>query len=150
MSNVIRQIIAVLVVCISCGTLFAQQTAEPKRPSGEVSKGVSKLAGAEWRLVRLDGKDAVAVGDGKVPTIQFDENGRAQGFGGCNRFSGSYKVEGTNLKLGPLASTKMFCAAGSEQEDSYFKALDAATTFKVKGATLKLLKDKEVLAVFKR
>ena len=43
----------------------------------------------------------------------------------------SVVITGEQLKMGPLASTRMACMdeATSKQEDNYFKALDAATRY---------------------
>ena len=34
---------------------------------------------------------------------------RVEGFSGCNRFAGSYTLEGDRIRLGPLAGTMMAC-----------------------------------------
>lgn len=41
-------------------------------------------------------------------TLEFD-NGRLFGTTGCNRFSGSYRIENMTLITGPLAVTRMAC-----------------------------------------
>ena len=43
----------------------------------------------------------------------------------------SVMITGDTLKVGPLASTRMACVDNevSKQEDTYFKALNAATRF---------------------
>jgi heat shock protein HslJ len=66
-----------------------------------------------------------------VPTLAFPDVGRVAGNGSCNRFSGSVTVAGDIIKMGPLASTRMACADDhiSQQEDTYLKALQAATHF---------------------
>lgn len=37
---------------------------------------------------------------------------KANGFSGCNRFTGTYDLAGGELSFGPLAGTRMACAAG--------------------------------------
>jgi lactoylglutathione lyase len=68
--------------------------------------------GIEWSL---------AGGSGQ--TLLLD-GGRAAGSGGCNRFTGSYELEGERLSFKPLASTRMACDQTVVQaEDEYFLAL---------------------------
>jgi heat shock protein HslJ len=79
-------------------------------------------------LADLAGTPALA---GGKATLSFPEAGRVAGNGSCNRFTGSVVITGEQLKMGPLASTRMACMdeATSKQEDNYFKALDAATRY---------------------
>ena len=63
------------------------------------------------------------IGAGTMPvipntllTITFNSDGTLTGFGGCNNFFGSYTLTGQTsefgkgITLGPIGSTKMFCA----------------------------------------
>jgi heat shock protein HslJ len=53
--------------------------------------------------------------DGAPITLNFSTQGgqrKANGFSGCNRFTGTYDLAGGELSFGPLASTRMACAAG--------------------------------------
>jgi heat shock protein HslJ len=48
-------------------------------------------------------------------TLNFSTQGgqrRANGFSGCNRFTGTYDLTDGKLSFGPLASTRMACAPG--------------------------------------
>ena len=65
------------------------------------------------------------------------------GSGGCNRFSGSARIEGDTISFGDLASTMMACAeAAMNQEQKFHAALGAARTFSIDAAQQKLfLKD---------
>lgn len=53
------------------------------------------------------------------------------GSGSCNRFTGSVTITGDQLKMGPMASTRMACAddAVNQQEATYLKALDGANRY---------------------
>jgi heat shock protein HslJ len=53
--------------------------------------------------------------DGAPITLNFSTQGgqrKTNGFSGCNRFTGTYDLAGGELSFGPLASTRMACAAG--------------------------------------
>jgi putative lipoprotein len=75
-----------------------------------------------WLVVAMNGE---TVEGESVPQIDFGEDGQVSGSSGCNRFSGSYTLEGNALSFGPLASTRKACfGALNEQENTFFKTLN--------------------------
>lgn len=58
-------------------------------------------------------------------------DGRAFGRGGCNRFFGSYSIEGSVIKFGPMASTLMYCEETMAVENAFLKALAEVDEFLV-------------------
>ena len=61
--------------------------------------------------------------------VQFDNDGQLGGHGGCNRFFGSYRLEGSTLKIEPLGMTRMACPAPVMSiEISFVEALQSAAT----------------------
>jgi heat shock protein HslJ len=85
------------------------------------------LDDTQWQLTgwaNADGKTrpvpaGAANGNGSAGaapiTLNFSTQSgqrRANGFSGCNRFTGTYDLAGGELSFGPLASTRMACAAG--------------------------------------
>ncbi len=106
------------------------------------------LAGSNWTFVSIGG---VSVAADRPTSLQFDGN-RLSGSAGCNRFSGSYSVDGTTLKAGPLMATEMACpGAGMTQEQAFFKlmATPVGRTFADDG-TLTLTGSEGRTAVLKR
>ena len=99
------------------------------------------LAGSEWNVVNVNnGKQAVVtlVADSKI-TLNFGADGIVSGNSGCNTYSGGYETAGEKLKVGPLASTRMFCespAGVMDQEQQYLTALQNAATFEISADTL--------------
>lgn len=80
----------------------------------------------KWRVESIDGQPASAKAE---VTIDIGTDGRATGSGGCNRFSGTVKVDGAAITFGPAASTRMMCEPEiSTQEAKFFQTLE-----KVKG-----------------
>ena len=65
---------------------------------------------------------------------------QVSGSAGCNTYSGSYTIDGTSVKIGPLASTMKACAdeAVNAQEQQFLAALQASTTFSQSGNILTL------------
>jgi heat shock protein HslJ len=107
----------------SCASSNKPTANAPKTASTQIS-----LPGTEWVLTDLAGTPALP---GGKATLAFSEEGRVAGNGSCNRFTGAVMITGDSLKVGPLASTRMACVDSdvSKQEDTYFKALNAATRF---------------------
>ena len=97
------------------------------------------LEGTAWQLVSLGG-EAVTVGEGRPrPGLTLlAEDGRAAGSDGCNRFMGSYTVEGEKLSFGQLASTMMACADGMDAAQRYTAALGATARYRTLGVHLEL------------
>ena len=100
------------------------------------------IEGPVWRLASL-GSDPVA--DGKPQRdafLQFDRSsGRVNGSGGCNRLSGSYQRGTSQLKIGPLATTRMACTDPERGalESRFMAALQATTSYRLLGPQLSLL-----------
>jgi heat shock protein HslJ len=71
-------------------------------------------------------------------TIQFNnETKQVSGFSGCNRFFGSYTLEGNILNIGPLASTKMMCQDPANTiESQLLNQLSNINSFSTKDKTL--------------
>jgi len=61
------------------------------------------------------------------------------GAGGCNRFVGSYQLNGDLLTFGQTAGTMMACAEETETEREFFTALRQVRKARVSGRQLELL-----------
>ena len=103
---------------------------------------VPTLTATRWVATMINnGTGGVAsVVEGSEVTATFAEDGTVAGSGGCNTYSGSYTVDGSSLDVGPLAATQKLCddEAVSQQEASYFAALDRVTTFALDGDHLQV------------
>ena len=101
----------------------------------------STIEGVDWWLVSLGGTAAHAAPDSTVPMLRLDAaDARATGNGGCNRFSGSYTLDGTSLSFGPLAMTRRACLeeALNRQETAFGQALSDTRAWRLAGDTLVL------------
>ncbi len=109
------------------------------------------LGGTSWEAIGYNnGKQAVtSVLEGSTITADFGEDGTLSGNSGCNNYKGSYTVTGNQIKIGPLASTRMACsdpAGVMEQEAQYLAALETAATYQIEGTTLELRTSDDALA----
>jgi heat shock protein HslJ len=110
------------------------------------------LVGTLWEVVSYNnGQGAmVSVLAGSQITAQFSEEGQVSGNASCNRYFGSYVLEGENLTIGPLGSTEMFCEEPEglmEQEQAFLAAMPTASTYQVTGDRLELRTADGTLAV---
>jgi heat shock protein HslJ len=72
--------------------------------------------------------------------VTFAAQGRAQGSGGCNNFSGAYSHAAATVDVGPLASTKKACPlAIMDQEARFFEALGQTRSYRFENGLLHLL-----------
>lgn len=110
------------------------------------------LSGTSWIVTGYNnGRGAVvSVITGVELTADFGADGVLSGSAGCNRYTATYEVSGTSLKIGPAAATRMACAdpAGvMEQEAQFLQALATATTYRLAGDRLELRTADDALAV---
>lgn len=98
-----------------------------KFPAAQVSQ-VGTLEGTEWVLRETVG----AAVEGIQFTLRFADAGRVSGNGGCNHFSGTYKVDGDSLTFSPLVTTRRTCPdPRMRQEERLLKALMSVQRFAV-------------------
>lgn len=102
--------------------------------TNKADRKLHTLAGSEWGF-----------SDDTDRFVQFRESGELSGSGGCNNFFGTYDLNGTRLKIGPLASTKKMCADGMEAEQAFFDTLQAARRIEATHTKLHLYDETETL-----
>ena len=83
-------------------------------PDGRLLAGCCRipaapLEGTTWQLTSPGGAAGEATGGKPAPLSVRFSDGRASGFSGCNRFTGSYTRDGDTLTVGRLAGTMMAC-----------------------------------------
>jgi heat shock protein HslJ len=103
------------------------------------------LTGPTWTLTTLvvDGQEQ-ALSSSRAATLHFGaHDGQISGSDGCNFFSGSYSLNGTQLHIGGLRSTVIGCLdpVVSEQESHYLQALPRVASYRLEGTTLTLSGD---------
>lgn len=110
----------------------------------------AELTNTYWRLVRL-GKAPVAVSaERREPHLRFmPGEDRVQGSTGCNRLIGNYERTDAKLRFGAVATTRMACPDGADQEQAVLQALESTRRFTIAGSHLELLaEDGRLLARF--
>ena len=97
-----------------------------------------KLEGMVWQLTTF----ATASEPQQVPedvtiSIKF-EAGKIDGHGGCNHVGGAYQMEGNNLSVSNLMSTKMFCEKAMKWESMFLACLEKSKSYTINGETLEI------------
>jgi|AGTN01.2.fsa_nt_gi Uncharacterized lipoprotein NlpE involved in copper resistance len=92
-----------------------------------------------WKLVELNGRPVPALG--REPHLILKAgDGRVNGFGGCNTFIGSYKLDPatSRISFGQVASTMMACASGMDVEHAFHEVLRTVDNYSLNGDSLTL------------
>lgn len=137
--------------------VFACNKKEESKPEENVATeevqpsaaATTDLFDKEWKLQELNGKAIVLdTAFKKEPLIVFHKDtGKMTGNGGCNNFSGSYKVkEGNTIELSEGAATMMACPnLGIEGE--FFKAFKQVKSYRIENNSLMLDNEKKEVVV---
>lgn len=91
-----------------------------------------------WRLTELDGAPVqVVVASNEPHFVLQGEPGRFHGAGGVNRLSGTYTLDGSELRLSPGPLTRMAGdPAMMAQESAFVAALPEITSYSIDGDSL--------------
>jgi len=109
--------VTLAVVVSSCAHVSKDTTTSPSL----------SLSGTTWRIVEAGG---TAVADPDETEFQLHSSGSLEGSTGCNDFTGSAKVTGTNLEISPLATTRKACEPPLQsQETAILSALQSVRSF---------------------
>lgn len=94
----------------------------------------------DWSLVWVEGFDSMPSGVA-MPTIRFGTDGRLSGNAGCNRAGADYTVDGNQLTIAAVISTKRACIdpRGNALESAYLQAVDATRSYRIANGQLELL-----------
>lgn len=87
-----------------------------------------------WKLVEVNGQPLPKL-DRAPWLILREADGRMNGFGGCNSFAGSYKLDtvASRLSFGQIATTSMACISGMDVEQAFHEALRDTDNYSLAG-----------------
>jgi heat shock protein HslJ len=135
-----RYATAVVAVSLSAACARTPDVAGTPTGSAAADTAISKtpvapLRGTTWRLSSIDDQKAL---DGVRVTAIFEDDDRVAGSAGCNGYSGGAVVTGAEIKVGVLASTRMYCGATGvmPQEQAYLSALGKVAVYNIVGSKL--------------
>ena len=97
-----------------------------------------------WKAQSLETSAGVtAIARPENYTVEFRDRGQLAVKADCNTCSGSYTLNGASLQIGPLACTRAFCGAASN-DTAFLDILTNARTYGVLGAELTIDSSKGV------
>ncbi len=111
---------------------------------------LSVLEDTLWVLTRLGDRPVIVEPEQRAPHLVLrSHDQQAAVFGGCNRMTGSYVIDGTAIGFGHMAMTQMACPTGMETETAFARALGAAVRYRLLAHHLELLdEDGAIVARF--
>lgn len=110
-------------------------------------KNAKPLEGTTWHLVKVGGESLSLPAD--AFNIILNENGLG-GRGACNSLLGQYATgDKSALRFSHLGSTKMLCPENEALEMQLIKILSQTTHYDIDYDMLMLMRDGEIIAVFK-
>jgi heat shock protein HslJ len=116
-------------------------------PSESQAPNSIPLEGTRWKLVELDGKPIQMPAGADDPYVQLQAAvGKLEGFAGCNRIMGAYKLDGDALGFPGVAATRRYCESTATIEQGFVAALTATRSYRISGNTLELLTEARTLA----
>lgn len=94
-----------------------------------------------WTLISYvdtNGKMIDAIQDSAVTAVF--SNGDITGNAGCNNYFGTYEATGSDITIGPVGSTLMYCESEGlmEQETAYLMDLGEVKSYSITGSMLTL------------
>ncbi|MCB2379131.1 META domain-containing protein [Hymenobacter sp. BT635] len=131
---------------LSVALLAGCQTTAPTAPtapaaSQAITTPLAELRNTRWVLRQLNGLPVATPAAGEAYLLLRNEELRAEGHGGCNRFRGTFELPAAGqLRFGALLSTRMACAdaQGNSTETGFLSALTNTRTYQISGDTLRL------------
>jgi len=97
------------------------------------------LDSTKWWLTKIYTTDSFTEISTKKAFIRFNKaDGKVSGNGSCNSFGGKLSIDGNNLSVGNIFSTKMYCDNVQSIENEFFRQLGKVTGYEIKGKTLLL------------
>ncbi|MBN1632609.1 MAG: META domain-containing protein [Ignavibacteria bacterium] len=104
------------------------------------------LKNTRWVLKELNSSPVTDTKQDIYVIFGVNDN-KFNGFGGCNKFFGTYDYDGKTLKISDFGSTKMFCT-DDKYEIKFFDVLNSFDDHKIAEKYLYLYKSGKVLAKF--
>lgn len=100
------------------------------------------LEQTSWQMAGINNGKGGVVSSGQTEkaNLQFID-GKLQGSSGCNRLFASYQINGSELTIGPVGSTRKFCAENDLmlQEQQILQALKQVRRYEIRANQLRLV-----------
>lgn len=99
----------------------------------------TSLTNTYWRPVEISGRAVVVAAGQREPYVILEPNGNTmRGFTGCNQMQGRYEIQGDELHVRGVATTRMFCQETMEQERAFLHLIETVSHYKIAGEAMEL------------
>jgi copper homeostasis protein (lipoprotein) len=133
----------------NCESSSAAVSDDTRPTSPEEGRTASPLENTHWTLTRVGDTPVRHEGEREPHIVLHSTTRRVSGAAICNQILGSYRVRGTSLTFGAVATSRMMCPSGMDVERRFLAALQATRTARGRGGTLDLLDaNRRVVASF--
>jgi heat shock protein HslJ len=108
------------------------------------------LVGTLWQMTSYNnGKGGLVSDLSSINTTAiFSEVGNLAGSAACNQYHTTYQVNDSQIRIGPVATTRMMCPESvMQQEMEYLNALQSAASYEIQGSDLILFNANDTKAV---
>jgi heat shock protein HslJ len=131
---------AALIAAVSLTACQGNSPTSPSPASTTPPGGALSIdTNAVWNLqslVRADSSEA-AIDDPSLFTMSLADDKSLHVRSDCNLASGRYTTSGSTISIGPLASTRAYCAT-APIDTEYLALLGGESTVSISGSTLRL------------
>ncbi|RLZ07342.1 META domain-containing protein [Faecalibacter macacae] len=111
-----------------------------------LSKSKSSLTDTQWNLVEED--EIVKGFNGDNVHITITEDGKLNGYAGCNQIFSEGVLNGSSIKFDLIGGTKILCPS-NKTEESFTSILKSVDRYEIKGNELYFYKGNMLLLKFK-
>lgn len=94
---------------------------------------------ASWSLVQLADMAVISPADQRPPSLVLGSDSSLGGFTGCNVIGGDFRLAGSMIRLGRVATTKKYCPQVADLETAYTRALNRVIAYELNADTLRLI-----------
>lgn len=118
-----------------CGGNSKTKTNVAKSDTNVSKTNANDIDSQRWNLIEING-GGVESSKAFVEFVSAEK--RFAGNAGCNRMFGKFEMNGNEIKLSGIGTTKIFCSAEDvmKLEGDFIKTLERTTRFEQKGETL--------------
>lgn len=128
-------------------TIFEFEKGAPKETqSADIQPVKEETLKGMWTLSANEAGNINTLYAEKKPTITF-EDGKVNGFAGCNTYRGTYQLTDNTIAFSPLMMTRMACP-DMEGETQFTKALTSPLQATINGNTLRLMQNGKLILEF--
>jgi heat shock protein HslJ len=134
--------IILLLSLVSCKSNKIEENNSNNQNETTINKDFeNQITEKYWKLIKLSGQD-IEMAENQEREMFFmlkEKENRVQGFAGCNKMSGTYKLEkGNRINFSQMAATRKACTDLILNETDFLKVFELTDNYTIANDTLSL------------